>query len=283
MTDDEFRMNDEMPMTKARAAVMNDASPSRTGSPLGLLSSFVIRHSSFALCALLLTACGPLPGKPTAADVEIAPRDVRDFAALYRLNCAGCHGDDGHGNGAPALDNRVWLEIASDAIIREVIAQGRPGTLMPAFSKSDGGMLVDEQVDILVQGIRKWANRGPQRRDESKRDDPPTPVIPPYAATAAGDAKRGATVYATACASCHGPEGKGAGKMGSIVDGSYLALVSDQYLRNIVVAGLPGTEHPNWRGSGRGEPLTNEQITDVVAWLSGQRAATPGQPYTANP
>jgi cytochrome c oxidase cbb3-type subunit 3/ubiquinol-cytochrome c reductase cytochrome c subunit len=101
--------------------------------------------------------CGRLPGKPTPADVEIEPRQVRDFVALFRQNCSGCHGADGRGNGALALNNPTYLAIANDDILRHATSYGVPGTLMPAFLKSAGGTLTGEQVEILVREMRaRW-------------------------------------------------------------------------------------------------------------------------------
>jgi hypothetical protein len=64
------------------------------------------------------------------------------------------------------------------------------------------------------------------------------------------------------------------------VDGSYLALVSDQQLRTIVIAGRPELDAPDWRGDVAGRPMAAQDISDVVAWLSSQRPKFPGQPYT---
>jgi mono/diheme cytochrome c family protein len=102
---------------------------------------------------------------------------------------------------------------------------------------------------------------------------------PPYAASSPGDAQRGAEVFATFCASCHGGDGKGTPKCGSIVDGSYLALVSDQHLRTTIIAGQPERAHPDWRNCVPNRRMNAQEVTDVVAWLAAQRSATPGQPY----
>jgi mono/diheme cytochrome c family protein len=214
-----------------------------------------------------------LPGKPTPADVPLKPRQVRDFAFLYSENCAGCHAPEGKGNCALALANPVYLAIASDDTLRRVTARGVPATLMPPFAESAGGMLTDEQIDILVSGMRsRWA------RDAAVIGASP----PPYASETTGDPNRGAEVYKTFCISCHGPEGKGTEKSGSIVDGSYLALVSDQSLRSTVIAGRPELGHPDWRNCVPGRPMTPADVTDVVAWLSAHRTRTPGQPYVSN-
>src|SRR5438552_19022939 len=86
-----------------------------------------------AMALMLCIGCRP-PGKPTTADIELKPDEVRDFAVLYQQNCAGCHGQDGKGNSALALGNPVYLAIASDDTIRRVIASGIPGSMMPAVA-----------------------------------------------------------------------------------------------------------------------------------------------------
>ncbi len=102
---------------------------------------------------------------------------------------------------------------------------------------------------------------------------------PPYSSRAPGDAQRDADAYRTYCSSCHGADGRGGSKASSIVDGSYLALVSDQYLRTIVIAGRPELGAPDWRGDVRGRHMSAQEISDVVAWLSSHRIQFPGQPY----
>src|ERR1700679_88118 len=93
---------------------------------------------SFAILLAALAFCGGChpPGKPTDADIELKPAEVRDFTALYQLNCAGCHGQDGKGSGALALANPIYLAIADDDVIRYATASGVRGSLMPAFAKS---------------------------------------------------------------------------------------------------------------------------------------------------
>jgi hypothetical protein len=43
----------------------------------------------------------------------------------------------------------------------------------------------------------------------------------------------------------------------------------------MVVAGRPDLGAPDWRGNVRGKTMASQDISDVVAWLSAQRAATP--------
>ena len=228
--------------------------------------------STFCFLLSLCVSCRPL-GKPTAADVELKPEQVRDFAVLYKENCAGCHGQDGQGNGALGLANPVYLASASDETIRRVTARGIPGTLMPAFAKSSGGTLTDEQVEILVREMRaRWA-----RPNEALDVTPP-----PYSATEPGEPTRGAAAYGIFCAGCHGPDGKGSAKGSSIVEASFLALVSEQSLRTTVIAGRPDLGQPDWRNDAPGRAMTAQEVSDVVAWLVAKRRLVAGPPYASS-
>jgi cytochrome c oxidase cbb3-type subunit 3 len=225
-----------------------------------------------ALAALAACADHALNGEPTAEPEVPDPRKVVSFSALYDLNCAGCHGAAGRGGASVALASPDYLAFAPDAAIRDVIVHGRPGTAMPAFAQSEGGMLTDEQVDSLVRGIRGWATAG-QR-------DPAAAPEPPYRPVAAGDPARGAQVFRAHCASCHGEGGRGGPSASSITDGAFLALVSDQLLRTTIVAGRPDLGSPGYRSAG-GSPMSAQDVSDTVAWLAAQRVAVPGQPYPA--
>jgi cytochrome c oxidase cbb3-type subunit III len=224
-----------------------------------------MRRSIFALAALALSAvicgCNNAPGRPPAGSESLRPNEVLTFDTLYQQNCAGCHGEQGRGGAAIALNSPVYLEIADDAAIRRVTAQGVSGTAMPAFAQSSGGMLTDEQINAIVAGIRS------KFRKYGALD-----VAPPCYSKAPGDPQHGANVYATYCFSCHGAAGRGGVHGGSIVDESFLNLVSDQYLRTIVIVGRPELGAPDWRSNVPGKPMSQQEVSDVVAWLSAQRA-----------
>ncbi len=226
-----------------------------------------------ALAAILATGCDAPQGQPNKSSEVIAPKDVLAFGILFAENCAACHGTAGRGGAAIALANPVYLAIANDDAIRKVIANGVPGTAMPAFAVSAGGMLTDAQIEVITKEIRaRWSKQGVLD----------TPAAPSYAAKSAGDAQRGEVAYNTYCASCHGPGGSGGNKASAITDDSFLALVSDQGLRTIVIAGRPELGAPDWRGDLPGKPMSDQEVTDVVAWLASRRVQNPGQPYAAS-
>lgn len=224
------------------------------------------------LGAVLFSGCGDPHGQLRSTQEALAPNEVMDFATLYSANCAGCHGENGRGGAAIALADPIYLAIAGDGTIRSVIANGVHGTAMPAFAEKAGGLLTDMQIDLITQQIRaRWSKPGTFNGTHP----------PAYAAKSAGDPERGRAAYQTFCESCHGPDGRGGAKGSAITNDSFLALVSDQGLRTIVIAGRPELGAPDWRGNAPGKPMSDQEVTDVVAWLASRRVDVPGQPYSA--
>jgi cytochrome c oxidase cbb3-type subunit III len=228
---------------------------------------YVTPALGMTLSMTLLWGCGSPPGKPRKGSETLAPNDVVQFGTLYAENCSGCHGAEGRGGGAIALADPLYLSIVPEATMRKVIVNGVRGTSMPAFAQSAGGMLTDEQIDVITSEIRShWS------RQELDGADAPS-----YFAKSRGDVQRGKVAYETFCESCHGPEGDGGTKGSAITNKSFLALVSDQELRTIIIVGRPELGAPDWRGNVPGKPMSDQEITDVVAWLASHRNQNPGQ------
>ncbi len=216
---------------------------------------------AFALLSLLLgTACDP-PGKPEATPVN--RRQITDFKTLYNSNCQGCHGADGKNGPARPLNDALYLAIVPKAELQKVIANGRQGTGMPAWAVSQGGPLTDKQVDALVNGIEQnWA----------KPVNFGAAPAPSYsAADNTGDADHGRKLFLKDCFACHGP----GAPIGPATDPAYLALVSNQLLRTAIIEGRPDLGMPDYRTLNVGHALSDEDITDLVAFLASKRPVTP--------
>ena len=117
---------------------------------------------------------------------ETLGRDERAMAIGQRLfinNCATCHGSDERGSkGFPNLTDGDWLHGGTPEKIEETITLGRTG-MMPPMAAAVGS----------ASDVRNVANYV-----MSLSGDPHNPI-----AAAAGRAKF------TACAACHGGDGKG--------------------------------------------------------------------------
>ena len=180
-------------------------------------------------------------------------------------------------SGPPApLNDPVYLALVPRERLRTDHCSGRPGTAMPAFAASAGGALTEAQIDALVSDmLTRWSQPALVK----------DLTLPPYDAaeavangsTSPGDPEQGREVYAVACAGCHGADGNGGQKGGSVVDPSYLALVSDQALRTAIIAGRTDLEMPDWRGNIPSQALTPQQIADLVAWQVSYRVPVMGR------
>jgi cytochrome c oxidase cbb3-type subunit 3 len=228
-----------------------------------------MRAALFALglsCALLANGCGRLPGKPEPGPEVPRPESILSPHVLYAQNCAGCHGADGLRGPSTPLASPVYQALVDDATLRRVVAQGEPGSMMPPFSKSFGGELTDAQVDAIVRGMRDEWNKGSALAGES---------VPPYADDGKGNVKAGEQVYGSNCARCHGPAGGKIGKSGSVLNADFLSLMTPQGLRTAVITGRPDLGMPDWRNQIKGQTMSAQNVSDVVAFLVAQKPTTP--------
>lgn len=227
-----------------------------------------------SVLVLAITGCG----KPKLADRPERPSEVTKFGDLYNRHCAGCHGAEGKLGPAPPLNDSLFLAIVTDEDLSVVITSGRKGTLMPAFSREHGGPLTLPQLTAIIDGLRqKWSG---------KEDAQPQP-LPAYSLSSAQGAgaapvnlENGAKVFAKDCSQCHGADGRGGPKAGSLNDQAFLQLVSDQLLRRIVITGRPNLGMKDYRHR-TAEPLNPQEITDVVAYVAAWRNAPDRRPTAA--
>jgi mono/diheme cytochrome c family protein len=222
-------------------------------------------HFLLLLSCLTLLGCDHLPGRPGPEPEVPRPDQVLDFPTLYSQNCSGCHGPNGKNGSSYPLSNPTYQALVDEQHLHDVTANGIQGKLMPAFAASAGGSLTDAQIDVLVKGMRAaWY----------KPDALAGATPPPYQAAKQGDATHGAAVYTTYCSSCHGAPGQAAkAKAGSITEPAFVGLVSDQMLRTVILAGRPDIGQPDWRNDQPGHPMSDQEVSDVVAWLRNGKGA----------
>ncbi len=230
-------------MSKARAVMQTR----QKTSVLGLL-----------VMLLSVAGCQP-PGKPPLE--EPSPETVMNFQALYSQDCQACHGADGKNGPARILNDPLYLAILPKEELRSVIENGRTGTSMPAWAVKEGGPLYPKQIDALVNGIESnWA----------KPVDFHGAPAPSYAGTGlSGDASNGMKLFVRDCYMCHGP----GARIGPVTDPAFLSLITDQCLRTSILVGRPDYGMPDYRFLGLGHPLSDQDVADIVAYLSSKRPA----------
>lgn len=116
----------------------------------------------------------------------VIPWDLEHGRKLYRSNCSGCHGINGKAEKsqkgklsawAPELNNKQFLDSATDGFLQATIINGRQGTSMRPFGLYANGLadLTPDEVDDVVAYIRNWSNLPlqpmtiPAQRDTEKQ------------------------------------------------------------------------------------------------------------------
>jgi len=207
----------------------------------------------------LMSGCEP-PGKPKPEPPS--SQDITDFKTLFSENCTGCHGLDGKNGPGRPLNDPLYLAVIPKDALQQTIESGRPGTAMPAWARSQGGPLTPKQITALVDGIENnWA----------KPAEFQGVALPSYSGTGrTGDIQRGKKLFAMDCFVCHGQPA-----IGSVTDAAFLELVTDQLLRTAIIQGRADLGMPDYRKLNRGHALSDQEITDIVAYLASLRPAQP--------
>jgi len=130
--------------------------------------------------------CDRKIGPPNDQEELMRPENVTSFDRLYKQNCSACHGENGSGGPALDLADPNYQALVDDASLRRWITSGMPGTQMPSFGEPAGGFLTQQQVDVLVAGMRtRW-----NHKDQNAAD------MPPYSSNAVGNVEHGQDVSA---------------------------------------------------------------------------------------
>lgn len=229
-----------------------------------------------------------------AAPPEVTPELLKQGEALFKKQCAICHGTEGEGDG-PAADflfpkprnfTTGSFKVRStpsgspptDQDLLRTITNGMPGSAMPGFA-----YLSETDQRALVDFIKKLANIKVK----------PERVIPvsPEPSLTAKTLEKGKKLYKEMkCWECHGFEGRGDGPkaMDQVDDWGFPAppnnftkgiykgggKLSDIYLR--FTTGLDGSPMPSFEDS-----LTEEErwaLVHYVKSLAGPKVAV--QPTT---
>jgi mono/diheme cytochrome c family protein len=218
------------------------------------------------LLALPVLMFGLAAGPARAQGVD---GDPDNGAQLYADNCAVCHGPNGEGRSGAEL-NDVFVTIAPDVFLEEVISRGREGTFMPAWSEDYGGPLTASEIDDIVAYIESW---GTTVEPPMPAPNPPPKEIPPVPQVD-GDPNVGYTIYQQNCLACHGPEGEG--RIGAELQESFASVEPGAFAITTISRGIEGSLMPAFAQEDGG-PLTDQQINDVAAYVfSIQHPAGPG-------
>jgi len=205
------------------------------------------------LLALLLTgavyaALSPTPAQASAASED----DIAAGEALFRTNCATCHGPGGEGRaGFPSL-----IGVGAAAVDFQVSTGRMPMQATGPQAPAKPPVFDEEEIAQLAAYVASLA---------------PGPAIPTadQVDPADGDAANGMALFRTNCAMCHGSIGRG----GALTEGKYAPSLAGSTPTQIYEAMLTG---PSSMPVFNDANITPEEKRDIIAFLDEQKQGSPG-------
>ena len=225
------------------------------------MNALAARRRHPAAIAILLMLGLFLTGAVYAA---IAPKDadattkalpaqsIEEGQALFRANCASCHGLNAEGRATGNGDKMAGPALAGvgAAAVDFQVGTGRMPLAGPMVQAPGGNEVkfTDEQIAALGAYVASLAP-GPEVPSEEAVD--PTK----------GDPARGGDLFRVNCAMCHNFAGAG----GALTRGKYAPAISDVTSKHIYEAMVTGPQSMPVFGDTN---LTPESKRDVIAFLT---------------
>lgn len=189
--------------------------------------------------------------------------------ALYQRYCSNCHDtgtygryDDFFGRFIPAIRGATLAQTADDAYLETTLRKGRPGTLMPGWSKDAGG-LDDGEIDRL----RDYLRSAPLAPDQ--RIEPDTITRLTAAARIGGNVEKGQALYEKHCTGCHGL--LGSGKIAPALSNPvFLESASEAFIYTTIALGRRNTAMPGFLAEDQGG-LDKNDVADLTAYIRSLR------------
>jgi cytochrome c oxidase cbb3-type subunit III len=120
-----------------------------------------------------------------SADHAIAQSANDDAKQLFDGLCVRCHGVNGTGDEAPALNRANLRRAPDDTALRRIIRDGIPESGMPRVRR-----MTEDEISLIATYVRSLGRVAPERLT--------------------GNAEKGRTTYTNlGCASCHVIDGQG--------------------------------------------------------------------------
>jgi mono/diheme cytochrome c family protein len=176
---------------------------------------------------------------------------------LFGRYCQVCHGTNGTGGVAVALNQPGFLERATDPFILRTILAGRGNTAMPGWAHLETADL--KSLLLLMDGWEE--NRTTSGRSEFSLPEP--------------DTEKGRLPFHFLCSRCHGEFGEG-DTGPAVINNDFLKAAGDRYLYETISEGRVHTAMFGWSTDVYGqEQLDRQGIANIIGYMREQAAMPP--------
>jgi mono/diheme cytochrome c family protein len=186
-------------------------------------------------------------GRGSELSVPLQEGEAGRGEPLFEHHCSTCHGPEGRGSVAVALNQSGFLSRADDEFILQTLLRGRENTAMPSWANLEDRSLAD-----LIAYMRSWEGGSPK---VSALELPVT------------DLEDGALKFHFLCSRCHGEFGEG--ETGpAIINRDFLEVAGDRFLFETIAEGRIHTAMFGWSADVYNqEQLGMEEIGNIVGFM----------------
>ena len=195
----------------------------------------------------------------TGEILRYGPDNPQAGMELFDRYCQVCHGTDGKGGVAVALNQPGFLDRASDVFILQTVITGRDNTAMPGWGHMETGELAG-----LLSLFDTWAGfaSADGQRVEQGKFDLPEP-----------DIRQGGLQYHFLCSRCHGEFGEG-DTGPAVINEDLLKAASGRFLYETIAEGRIHTAMFGWSTDVYGqEQLDIQGISNIIGFMREMAAA----------
>jgi cytochrome c oxidase cbb3-type subunit 3 len=180
-------------------------------------------------------------------DLTGNPGNSRRGAELYEQYCLSCHGSEGRGGVAVALNQDGLLHFANNEFILTTILKGRANAGMPGWFTLEDQDLLDLLALIASWRSLSYAGEGLELPE--------------------ADLEQGALRYHFLCSRCHGEFGEG--ETGpAIINRDFLEAADDLFLYRTIALGRSHTAMFGWSSDlYNQEKLERQDISNIIAHM----------------
>lgn len=188
-----------------------------------------------------------------ATQPPVQENSDKSGADIFARNCAGCHGDQGRGDGPAAAallppPADLTMRVLSAEQLNSVMINGVYGSAMPAWRD-----LPPKEMSAVKQYVLELGRQFKQTK--SNHQVPNNTVADPTR-----------QLFARNCASCHGTAGDGNGPAAATMAPRPTNFQQEQpstvYALRVITEGVPGTSMPPWQ-----DQLSNEQRQALAQYV----------------
>ncbi len=181
---------------------------------------------------------------------------------LYERFCATCHDtgeytryDKFFQQFFPAIRGASYVQIASATYIQDNIRLGHPGTIMPAWGASAGG-LTDEEIERITDYLTDVEIPDHEQLTPRMIQGAQDPTF-----DIQGDAIRGASLFNKHCASCHLT-----GLAPDLFNSTFQNTATDGFVFTTILQGRKNTPMPKFYAPGE-SGLNPKDISDLTEYI----------------